>query len=336
LANDVNDANVQNNIKVISDLYATIQSQVGEAKKVISEQIMQTNILNTMVEFSDKVKEQCPNVIKWVRVASLLVLILLALCSLFFIIGWCNTCFRSISTLVGYIMFNVLIVFGIFSFLVLIGGSDFCLYSKPVVQKYANSMLQRETVGQDMLSYYLYCNKSEHNQTKNTRDIHLFDLASIAHLPAVHLNTDSNSIEDLFGDVQDYINKAQNYTHELNDTIGLIESNIEEMCKTVLRSSGIKESNIDKICSDLKEQVSSISNKLTGTNALITRMTTLLDSVRDIVGEVECKQITELINQTFSTLCTNVYEAFFFFLINSLVATFCFYLMLILSIWLLF
>lgn len=336
--------NIKNTLNSIQSQYGSILEQVNEANKTISEKIQQTKILDQVMEYLEPVQEKCPEIVGYLRLGALLVLIILAISSLLFILGLCNNCIRSFTTLVGYIMFNILIVFGIVAFLALIVGSDFCQESKPLIRYHVPVDNEIKTT---VLDYYLYCNQtsaimsaSHHHIQK--RDIPFFDISAIANVPTLPDFSNTTNIGDIFESVQDFIDQAKNYTSQFNGTLQQLETIIPLVCPAALHQSAPQKTpkEIEDMCNQLKDQVSTITDILVGTgpnpNSLLDKMEKVASSVGSIVSSVDCNSINPEINHTLSNVCGTIYEAFFFFLINSAAAVLCFYLLLTFSIWMLF
>ena len=240
-------------LEQISHQYDTIKDQVKQTQSTISDKIMNTQILDDLITHIKPVREECPDVSKYLRLGNLLVLIVLAIASLLFIFGLCNNCFRSIATIIGYIMFNILIVFGIVSFLFLAAGSDFCLESKPLLRKHIKT---------PVLDYYLNCTSANvtsfhHQHVK--RNAPLFDIDGLGGLdkfpqmPAI--DTDNLDLNNLFTQVKEYIEKATEYSEKFNETLSMVENNLEMMCQLALAQQGIKLDNPQEVCNQLKNHV---------------------------------------------------------------------------------
>lgn len=93
-------ANLEAQINEISANYENIKTQVKQAKEKIVKNL-NNDLLEKMITYIKPVQENCPKVTKYLRLSSLLVLIVLAISSLFFILGLFNNCFRSIVTILG-------------------------------------------------------------------------------------------------------------------------------------------------------------------------------------------------------------------------------------------
>lgn len=315
----------------ISANFGNIKTQIKQAKEKIVKNL-NNELLENMINYINPVQEQCPKVTKYLRLSSLLVLIVLAISSLFFILGLFNNCFRSVVTILGYLFLNILIVFGIISFLTLIAGSDFCMHSKPLVKKYVNT---------PVLDYYLYCNETSSTSKLVKRSLPIFNIDSDSFFDIDASNLD---LKKIFSEVKNYVSTAKTNAKNFNETLTAFDSNIGNVC-LIYPKSHPNLKNVTEVCTELKANVDKLKNIIVGENigtgtgkndSLLQRMETVSDSVEKIIGTVECKSLSKDIDGSLTNLCTTIYEAFFFFLMNSLSAVLCFYIMLIFTIWMLF
>lgn len=331
LAALLNDPEMTEQLKVISSNYEGIKKQIQQAKEKIVKNL-NNELLDKMQGYIDQTKEECPKVTKYLRLSSLLVLIVLAISSLLFILGLFNNCFRSIVVILEYLFLNILIVFGVVSFLTLIVGSDFCMHSKPLVKKHADT---------PVLDYYLYCNVTPPNSvTPPTFEQNfLVDIENAMQVP--DFNTSNLDLNQIFNDVKEYVNIAKNNAQTFNSTLSMLDSNIEDLCGKYIQNHPVPGVNLNQTCKDIKKNVDKLKDVIvgsegSGTESLLHRMEAVSESVSKIINTVECKSLSTEIDGSLTNLCTNIYEAFFFFLMNSFSAVLCFYVMLIFTVWMLF
>lgn len=228
-----------------------------------------------------------------------------------------------------YLFLNILIVFGIISFLTLVAGSDFCMHSKPLVKKYVDT---------PVLDYYLYCNETSSNLpsklVKRSFPVFNIDSESFSNIDASNLD-----LNKIFIDVKKYVNDAKKNAQMFNDTLSGFDSNIKTLCDAYTQSHPNLALDPKKVCQELTTNVHTLKEVIvggTGTESLLQKMEAVSESVEKIIDTVECKSLSKDIDGSLTNLCTTIYEAFFFFLMNSVSAVLCFYIMLIFTIWMLF
>lgn len=348
-------AEIKQQILQYNSYFSQIDSQVKQSEETIRSKI-KLNILEEAVRVMTTAHKECPHVSTALNAIYISVLVAFVLIAILFIIGLCSNCVRSFSCGIGFIAFILLIAMGTVSFITLIAGSDFCLTSKKVLVNYVET---------PMTHYYLYCHKGNASANLTTDeyssnipqvphmasnvsatlvgDISLFTdvvpsipniplqlppLPAIPHMPP--FPTDPEQIDQLFEQVEHYLNQSKGLVRQLEQSsaaiittwCNLTQAPVQQLCKHV--------ATIDRLL------VGDLNRNESGQDSLLTRLDRVSVTVADILNTVECSAVTPQIDSTLSNVCSTLYESFFLLLLNSALATVCFYILLLISIWMIY
>lgn len=318
---------MKNQIDEIVNQYQTVKKQITNAQSTINNQLLDNKYLDDLIDAIEPIQTECPNVTKYLQMGNLIILTILAITSLLFIIGLINNCLRIFISIIGYLMFNVILIFGIVSFLFLIIGSDFCITAKPLAERH-----------EPKLAYYLYCDYNQTIDQQQFRSKRMIEMQIFEQFPTFSSNYNAidKPLNELFDDVRRFIEEASSYTNKLVDTLKQVNEQTSLLCNSIPlleHSNPDKIEQLEQICKTLNDSIAEIDRLVVkDDHSLISRIGLITSSVTRIIDVVDCRSITPIIDKSLTNVCTRVYEAFFFFLINSICSTICYFLLLLVSI----
>ncbi|XP_046917452.2 uncharacterized protein LOC124497820 [Dermatophagoides farinae] len=294
----INIADIKEKFESIKSEYDKISVKIRPSLNDIENQIQNNGNLEEILNQLDKSHEHCHVYQSDIRKALLITLIVLSLFTIIFIIGLFHGCLRGCSCVFGYIFMLMIALFGTISFIGLVAGSDFCLYSKQLPQTLEMDVSLRKN-----FDYYLYC------QTQRP----LFVQAYWENLTLSSSSNDSEDLQSLFAKIHQFMIDARQQLKNVDENF----VNIIDECQQY--ESQID--NVRQLCSDLKQLKPTVQ-----------QLKPITIEVDNVVQTVECESITPIINDMLTNLCTNFYNSFFLFFLNSISATIGYFLLLCITI----
>nr|XP_027194716.1 protein tweety homolog 3-like [Dermatophagoides pteronyssinus] len=237
----------------------------------------------------DKYTNQCGDFQSKIQKFLLIILIVISLFTIIFIIGLFNGCLRGCSCFFGFIFMLILALFGTISFIGLVGGSDFCLYSKQLSQT-----LEMDQSLRNNLDYYFYCEPKRLSEY----GFHLTDTKDLENL--------FNEIHQSMIDGRQQLTKADDYFKQINIQCQQYESSFDS---------------VKKVCSDIRTLKPNVE-----------KLSKITFDVDNILQQIECPSITPIINNLLTNICTDFYNSFFLFFLNSISAVMGYFLLLCITI----
>lgn len=291
---------LKDNVDTFDSTFKQVSGKVDDTAGSINQ--VKPEDLEEVIKVLKKVDGSCPDIKSAVQHTTLWTGIFFTALMVLFILSLFNGCLRCCCSFVGWFQLIVFMLLAAFLFPFLVGGGDFCLNARALIDDKAPQ--------NPVLSYYLDCNKTD------THRIHKRDLPEIP-------DVNPDMINDILNNIDKYFDQAKSYI----ETFG---AEIDKGIENYLHCSAPKDDNFKEMCTNV-DQIKKIvgfnekKNKETtvkpaNSNTLSGDLDMMHKTVKDIVNEIDCSEISPCLYKTLSDVCTNVYLAIFYFTINYLAA----------------
>ncbi len=350
-------------IKQYSEFLEKLQTEILQTSDSIKEKII-GDTLEKVLTIVDPISAQCPKVSQWAHLFSILLIIVLLFSSLLFIVGLYRQCLRFVACLTGYLLWLALFAIGTLAFVALISCSDFCVDGKANIDRLMPTPVN---------DYYLHCPSQAKNKTHmqcspvSMQFTSLFD----GTLSSPFADSSSNSVNSISGalaipdripppppppnlppipsftnesvpiDVMVhqagcFVNQSKAFMAQFGDAV----STTIAPCNSSSSSSQSMSAPIDHLCEAIHRMdlliIGLVKNgtNSTNNNSLLGRLEVAAQCMGRIEENVDCSSVTPRINRHLGEICGPLFDAFFVYLLNSLLAIVLFFLLQLLSIWL--
>lgn len=187
------------NVLLFSQLSTKILTNLHDANYTAEEQIKR-NLLDNGILDLEPFANQCDRNKGIIYRSTLAALIAFIMFSFIFVLTLFKRRYlRKVSTVIGYVLFNLTLIATILLFLSLILGSDFCPDSKPLVKRFLKTPI---------LDYFLYCPGEDETLVINGE------------------NLDDSRIDLLMNQVQNFTSNANQNALELQNQVSSVQNTV--------------------------------------------------------------------------------------------------------------